>query len=75
MIKKPINNSQNNDNSTDTNIDLNSYETLFTSESSSTDDAVKMYLKEIGKAKLLNKEEELEIAKKWKMVANIVKKY
>ena len=62
--KETINNSQNNDNSTDTNIDLNSYETLFTSESSSTDDAVKMYLKEIGKAKLLNKEEELEIAKK-----------
>ena len=43
--KETINNSQNNDNPTDTNIDLNSYETLFTSESSSTDDAVKDVLK------------------------------
>ena len=62
--KEPINESQNNVEQTELQIDLNSYDALISNESSSTEDAVKMYLKEIGKAKLLNKEEELEIAQK-----------
>ena len=44
--------------------DASYVEGFYPSEASSTEDAVKMYLKEIGKAKLLSKEEELDIAKK-----------
>jgi RNA polymerase primary sigma factor len=62
--KDPLPNSQNNNDSIELSIDLNSYEALPSGESSSTEDTVKMYLKEIGKAKLLNKEEELMIAQK-----------
>ena len=45
-------------------VDLNAVDVVVSNESSSTEDTVKMYLKEIGKAKLLSKDEELEIAKK-----------
>ena len=64
MNKESISDSQETENSPELSIDVNSYENIITSESSSTEDTVKMYLKEIGKAKLLNKDEELQIAKK-----------
>ena len=44
-------------------IDINNIDNI-SSEGGSIEDTVKMYLKEIGKAKLLNKDEELQIAKK-----------
>ncbi len=64
MNKESISDSQETENSPELSIDVNSYENIITSESSSTEDTVKMYLKEIGKAKLLSKDEELEIAQK-----------
>jgi RNA polymerase primary sigma factor len=45
-------------------IETNVYDAMITTESTSVEDTVKMYLKEIGKAKLLTKSEELDIAKK-----------
>ena len=53
--------------------DLNAYDSIVENTSSSTEDAVKMYLKEIGHYKLLNKEEEFELSKKWMKAANTVK--
>ena len=47
--KEQISNSQNNDDSTELTIDLNSYDNIISNESSSTEDAVKMYLKEIAR--------------------------
>ena len=65
LNKETITESQETENSPEQVIDVNSYENIIPADSSSTEDTVKMYLKEIGKAKLLNKkEEELEIAKK-----------
>jgi RNA polymerase primary sigma factor len=45
-------------------IESSLYDNYVAGESSFTDDAVKMYLKEIGKAKLLTKAEELDVAKR-----------
>ena len=50
--------SQESASSPELNIDVSQQENIIPTESSSTEDTVKMYLKEIGKAKLLSKEEE-----------------
>ena len=64
ISKEPINDSQGSENTPELPVDVNNIESIIPNESSSTEDTVKMYLKEIGKAKLLSKDEELEIAQK-----------
>lgn len=64
LSKETITESQETENSPELATDVNNYDGVIPSEGSSTEDTVKMYLKEIGKAKLLSKEEEFEIAKK-----------
>ena len=46
------------------NVDISTLDSLTESTGSSTEDAVKMYLKEIGKIKLLKKDEELVLSEK-----------
>jgi RNA polymerase primary sigma factor len=64
LNKETITESKESENSPELTIDVNSYDSIIPAEGSSTEDTVKMYLKEIGKAKLLSKDEELGIAKK-----------
>jgi len=45
-------------------VKIGYYEKLLNSQEVSTDDAVKMYLKEIGKIKLLNRKEETSLSKR-----------
>ena len=44
--------------------ELSNIETLISAEGTITEDAVKMYLKEIGQVELLKKDDELEVARK-----------
>ena len=64
ITKASVRETSENVQASDIRVDLNTVDVAASNESASTEDAVKMYLKEIGKAKLLNKDEELEIAKK-----------
>ena len=64
LNKETITESQESENSPELTIDVNSYDNIIPAEGSSTEDTVKMYLKEIGRAKLLSKDEELKIARK-----------
>jgi len=74
MNKEPVSGSQEAENSPELTIDINNFDSIIPNESSSTEDTVKMYLKEIGKAKLLSKDEEFEIAKKMEAGCSYSKK-